>query len=283
MAKKKKRPQGHYCKICGQYKANEKFSGKGHAAHICKVCSRLSAAEKSEAVAVNRLMELPFRHLSESDKKWLENRIHDKRLEVADMAREVYRECFPHTERNAMKKQLVISMLDFEIHTEVYQEYGDWENVDQRFHIMRKERAITFLDAGSGRPEQKVKLDGGKMSKLLRWAVHTLEIFMWPQDYCLVSADGDPFMELMPEIQTDDIFDLDDISGESSLKEWENFEEMEDAGSEGEVSWRIRIEYSNGLEQDMTCYDGQLTDKPEELYFRLLEYFEPEEDGQVLC
>lgn len=45
MAKKKKRPQGHYCKICGQYKANEKFSGKGHATHICKTCSCLSAAE----------------------------------------------------------------------------------------------------------------------------------------------------------------------------------------------------------------------------------------------
>jgi len=36
MSKKKKRPHGHYCKICGEYKANEKFSGKGHAAHICK-------------------------------------------------------------------------------------------------------------------------------------------------------------------------------------------------------------------------------------------------------
>ena len=23
--------KGHYCKICGEYKANEKFSGKGHA------------------------------------------------------------------------------------------------------------------------------------------------------------------------------------------------------------------------------------------------------------
>lgn len=186
----------------------------------------------SEAVAVNRLMELPFRHLSESDKNWLENRIHDKRPEVSDMAREVYRECFPHAERNAMKKQLVISMLDFEIHTEVYQEYGDWENVDQRFHIMRKERTITFLDAGSCRLEQKVKLDGGKIAKLLRWAVHSLEIFMWPQDYFLVSADGDPFMELMPEIQTGDIFDLDDVSGESGLEEWENFERMENAEPE---------------------------------------------------
>ena len=36
MAKKKR--QGHYCRICGEYKANEKFSGKGHAQHICKTC-----------------------------------------------------------------------------------------------------------------------------------------------------------------------------------------------------------------------------------------------------
>ena len=27
---------GHYYNICGEHKANEKFSGKGHAAHICK-------------------------------------------------------------------------------------------------------------------------------------------------------------------------------------------------------------------------------------------------------
>lgn len=38
MAKKKKKQNGHYCRICGEYKANEKFSGKGHAQHICKSC-----------------------------------------------------------------------------------------------------------------------------------------------------------------------------------------------------------------------------------------------------
>ena len=48
-SKKSNRPHGHYCKICVEYKANEKFSGKGHAAHICKACSKLSAAEKAEA------------------------------------------------------------------------------------------------------------------------------------------------------------------------------------------------------------------------------------------
>lgn len=35
-----KKPHGHYCRICGQHKANEKFSGRGHAAHICKACAR---------------------------------------------------------------------------------------------------------------------------------------------------------------------------------------------------------------------------------------------------
>jgi hypothetical protein len=39
MARKKKR-QGHYCRVCGRYRANEKFSGKGHARHICKDCAR---------------------------------------------------------------------------------------------------------------------------------------------------------------------------------------------------------------------------------------------------
>lgn len=34
----KKKQQGHYCRICGSYRANEKFSGKGHQRHICKDC-----------------------------------------------------------------------------------------------------------------------------------------------------------------------------------------------------------------------------------------------------
>jgi hypothetical protein len=35
-----KKPHGHYYRICQQYRANEKFSGRGHAAHICKDCHR---------------------------------------------------------------------------------------------------------------------------------------------------------------------------------------------------------------------------------------------------
>ncbi|WP_217958347.1 hypothetical protein [Acutalibacter muris] len=53
--KRKNRPHRHYCKVCGEYKANEKFSGKGHAAHIRKACSRLSAEERAERMTLNRM------------------------------------------------------------------------------------------------------------------------------------------------------------------------------------------------------------------------------------
>ena len=32
--------RGHFCHVCGRHRANEKFSGKGHAKHICKDCNR---------------------------------------------------------------------------------------------------------------------------------------------------------------------------------------------------------------------------------------------------
>jgi len=56
MAKKKK--QGHYCKICGEIKANEKFSGKGHAHHICKECDALPQEKKNEMQYINRILGL---------------------------------------------------------------------------------------------------------------------------------------------------------------------------------------------------------------------------------
>ena len=32
---------GHYCRICGRVRANERFSGHGHRTHVCKDCQRL--------------------------------------------------------------------------------------------------------------------------------------------------------------------------------------------------------------------------------------------------
>lgn len=50
----KKKHKGHYCKVCGEYKSNESFSGKGHVQHICKKCmSNLKKGNKNS-------FELPF-------------------------------------------------------------------------------------------------------------------------------------------------------------------------------------------------------------------------------
>lgn len=57
MAKKKR--QGHYCKICGEIKANEKFSGKGHAKHICKSCQSLPADKRSVMIHSRDIDGLP--------------------------------------------------------------------------------------------------------------------------------------------------------------------------------------------------------------------------------
>ena len=273
--KKSGRPHGHYCKICGEYKANEKFSGKGHAAHICKACSRLSAAEKAEAMTINRLMNFPMGRLSEGDKKWLENRVHDRRPEVAELAREVYNAHFPYAERNRRKKQLIINTLTFEIHTEVFDEYGDELPVNVRFTADRISRILTMTDFDGDGAEQSLALEGKKMSTLLRWAVHSLEIFMWPEDYDLTPSRSNipPYFDLLPEYWPDDWEEEEaDKDDEDSLDE-EDVPEPE-----GEVSWRVNIEYSNHTSQEIVSYQDYLADRPEELYLALLEYFVPETD-----
>ena len=45
-----KKHRGHYCKICGEYKSNESFSGKGHVQHICKECMKGN----------KKVLDLPF-------------------------------------------------------------------------------------------------------------------------------------------------------------------------------------------------------------------------------
>ena len=77
--------RGHFCKICGEYKANEKFSGKGHAAHICKQCAKLPIEKRNEMQTVNWLLNLPFR-LSKEQHSWLEKMKRDEREDVRSAA-----------------------------------------------------------------------------------------------------------------------------------------------------------------------------------------------------
>jgi hypothetical protein len=49
---------GHYCWSCGRMRANEKFSGRGHAQHLCKECARLGKDELAYRQAVRNLDRL---------------------------------------------------------------------------------------------------------------------------------------------------------------------------------------------------------------------------------
>ena len=252
MAKRKSHhPQGHCCKICGQYKANEKFSGKGHATHICKTCSKLSAAEKAEAQTITRLSNLHGR-LNDGEKKWLENRVRDRRPEVAALAREVYNMYFPYAERNARKKQLLINTLVFELNNAtIYDGFGDEYPVNLRFTSNRLTNVLTMADLSASGTEQSITLEKKQMAKLLRWAIHTLEIFMWEEDY-----------DLSPD---EDLFEDDDL-------------EAEEPEPETKIYWRVLLEYANKTSQEIVSYQDNLYDKPDELYFALREYFDPEPD-----
>ena len=103
---------GHYCKICGEYKANEKFSGKGHAAHICKACQALPIEKRNIKATLTRLMNLPYR-LSKEQIAWLKAKCKDKRPEISSTAMEIFAERFPNAEKNARKRQLHISRMSF--------------------------------------------------------------------------------------------------------------------------------------------------------------------------
>lgn len=207
-------PQGHYCKICGERKSNESFSGKGHAAHICKACSRLSPQQQAEQMTLNRLAGLPMRYLTNAEIKWLKNRTSDHRPVVRELARAVYAERFPYAARNQRKQQLSIKVLELTVNCEACDLYGDPMYIDENYRITRMPPAI--IRAQKDGSIQTVEPQPKELSKLLKWTVHTLEIFCWEQDYC------DPFDIEMGE----------------------------------PVTWRVHVEYSNGEIQDTESAGG---------------------------
>ncbi|GHV49142.1 hypothetical protein FACS1894181_07240 [Bacteroidia bacterium] len=64
----KRKHQGHYCTVCGERKANEKFSGSGHAKHICKKCSALPFARRNELQRINRIGGIGMKFFIPKDK-----------------------------------------------------------------------------------------------------------------------------------------------------------------------------------------------------------------------
>lgn len=246
MAKK----QGHYCKVCGMYKSNESFSGKGHSAHICKKCAALSPAERSKETTLTRLMNLPFR-LSAEQKAWLKGLQKDKCPEIAETAKAVYTEHFPYAERNERKKQLHIQEMRLVVQDELWDEYGDSFDAQTTFTLDRKSRQIVCIQP---KTTDTVELPEKEMKKLLNRIVNEYEVFCWEEDFSQPVFDS---------------FD-DDNEDES------NFVGTENADVKEQPSWIVSVSYSNGEEQQMNGFDIPI--RINELALDLLQYFENDED-----
>ena len=153
----------------------------------------------------------------------------------------------------------MINTLEFEVNTEVPDEFGDEEKVHQIFTADRHSRVLAFRDLDGAEPEQSIVLDGGRMAKLLRWAVHSLEIFMWGEDYCTNSAanDYDPYEPDWYDEGPDDVDFIEMMEPE----ETEERPEIDPA----EITWRVQVSYNNGEKQDTRCTDEYLPERVEEL------------------
>ena len=55
---RREKPRGRFCWCCGRIKANEGFSGHGHARHLCRECSKLGTEEIAYRQAVRDIDRL---------------------------------------------------------------------------------------------------------------------------------------------------------------------------------------------------------------------------------
>ena len=171
--------QGHYCKVCGEYRANEKFSGKGHAAHICKRCASLPLEERNRQSTLTRMYNLPWQ-LSKEDVAWLKKLCSDSRPEISEAASELFHDRFPFARRNERKKQLHIKHMELRIHGEIPDEYGDWQMADASFTL---DKATARVSISGEDGEETVSIGTGKMTRLLNKIINNYEVFCWGEDY----------------------------------------------------------------------------------------------------
>lgn len=210
-------------------------------------------------MTLTRLYNLPMNRLNDSEKKWLENRTHDMRPAVKELAREVYRQHFPYAERNALKKQLRINEAEFTVNTSLWDEYGDERIVRRQYTLDRKTSLLTMRELDESGAPEALDMSPPDMAKLLKWMLHSLEIFCWDEDYCCNKVHED--------------FDIDEIPGFEFLGAQADEDE-----ETSEPTWSVRLKYANGHEQQIKSHEFGLPDRVELLYAELNQYFASDED-----
>ena len=77
----------HYCHICGRYRSNEKFTGKGHRDHICKDCQHLPHEQRDFIECTDELYGyLTQSHISAGNIRRLEILTQHPSNEVKELA-----------------------------------------------------------------------------------------------------------------------------------------------------------------------------------------------------
>ena len=267
------KPHGHFCYVCGEHKANEKFTGRGHANHICQVCQALPAYRRNEMIAVRKIGNMAFRHLSETEIKWLRGKMNDSRPEVRAAAREAHAVKFPRYERNMMKKNLTTRSLEFFIHGEVWDEYGDERRVHMRFFadstgVMRR----VDYDTAEGERETEIKIRQPDALKFLKAVVHEYNAPFWSEDLSDAGpGDEDAFSGGFDAGKDDENFDWALYVEDESADE----PEPADTGREPVCSLKLTLTKGYG-ERTQTLYN-RLHDEPQELFWALMSWFEPDE------
>jgi ribosome-binding protein aMBF1 (putative translation factor) len=78
---------GHYCRICGRTRPNEKFSGKGHKIHVCKECAQMP---KEKRLGIEQEEEifgfLKQSHISEKNITRLKTLASSENQRIAELA-----------------------------------------------------------------------------------------------------------------------------------------------------------------------------------------------------
>jgi len=267
------KPHGHFCKVCGEHKANEKFSGRGHAAHICKACAGLPVTERNEMMTIRKIEGMAFRHLSEQEIKWLRNHMKDSRTDVREAAINAHQIKFPHYERNIAKKGMTAFSLELYIHDEICNDWGDAVCVNARVRIDQS-GLLRYIDYAlpEGQQEHETRIEPKEAKRFLKAVVHELNAPFWGEDYSDGTYNFDPYLDVLPEYRPD-FFD-DDI--EEDEDEGED-DEPADQPEEREPLWSILLELNTGEDKEIVFYNN-MTDAAAELFWLLMEYFEPDEE-----
>ena len=256
---RKRQGDKHFCWVCGQHKAHEKFTGRGHATHMCKACKSLPVAERNEMVAVRKAGNMAFRYLNEQEINWLRKKMKDPRPEVSEIAQEVHRLKFPRQERNMIKKGLTAFSLELFIHGEVWSEWGDEVAVNMLI-TMERDGTIcrTDYDAPKSVRETKVVIDEKEARAFLKSIIHEYDALFWNEDFSdSEGGDFDPYLDFDDDVCED--------------------EEADALGETKDPIFTLTLELNNGEDKRIVFYN-QIHDTPQDLFWALMEWFELDDE-----